>query len=49
MAIASDLRTGMLMEVEGRLYRVLSKEGELIRIEVATGKYLERVKGSGKR
>ena len=49
MLIASDLRTGMIVEVEGQLYRFLSKEGELVRIEVATGKYLERVKESGKR
>lgn len=49
MVIASDLRTGMIVEVEGQLFRVLSKEGELVRIEVATGKYLERVKESGKR
>jgi hypothetical protein len=39
----------MIVEVEGQRYRVLSKEGELIRIEMATGKYLERVKESGKR
>ena len=49
VVIASDLRTGMIVEVEGQLFRVLSKEGELVRIEVATGKYLERVKESGKR
>ena len=34
------------MEVQVPLF---ATEGELIRIEVATGKYLERVKGSGKR
>jgi len=49
VVIASDLRTGMIVEVVGQLHRVLSKKEELIRIEVATGKYLERVKESGKR
>jgi hypothetical protein len=49
MVIASDLLTGMIVEAEGQLYRVLSKKEELIRIEVPTGKYLERVKESGKR
>ena len=49
VVIASDLRTGMIVEVVGQLHRVLSKKEELIRIEVATGRYLERVKESGKR
>jgi hypothetical protein len=39
----------MIVEVEGQLHRALSKKGELIRIEVASGNYLERVKESGKR
>ena len=48
MVIASDLLTGIIVGVVGQLHRVLSKKHELIRIEVATGKYLERVKESGK-
>lgn len=42
MVVASDLRAGMILQLEGQMPRV--KEGKLIRIEVATGKYLERVK-----
>jgi hypothetical protein len=46
MVIASDLRSGMIVEVDGQQF---VKEGELIRIEVATGRYLKRVKEPGKR
>ena len=46
MVTASDLRSGMVVEVQVPLF---VKEGELIRIEVATGRDLECVKESGKR
>ena len=46
MGIASDLRSGLIAEVQVPLF---VQEGELIRIEVATGSYLERVEEPGKR
>ncbi len=42
MVVASDLRAGMILQLEGQMPRV--KEGKLIRIKVAAGKYLERVR-----
>ncbi len=46
MGIASDLRSGLIVKVQLPLF---VQEGELIRIEVATGSYLERVEEPGKR
>jgi elongation factor P len=45
----SALKRGVLENGMEVLVPLFIKEGELIRIEVATGKYLERVKESGKR
>ena len=47
MVGASHFRAGMILQLEWQMPRV--KEGELVRIEVATGKYLERVKETGKK
>lgn len=45
----SALKTAVLENGMEVLVPLFIKEGELIRIEVATGKYLERVKEPGKR
>jgi hypothetical protein len=42
MVVASDLGAGMILQLEGQMPRV--KEGKLIQVKVATGKYLERVR-----